>query len=76
MPGFVSNGALGFDRSCTTLVWWPWACPWFSNLLFVGVVFFPSFPLVGVVLFLVLPIDGTGLGNVFGGGSMLQREKF
>ena len=48
----------------------------FSTLLFVGVVFFLSSPLWGLCCFLVLPIDGIGLGNVFGGGGMLQREHF
>ena len=43
---------------------------------FVGVVFFPSSPIWGLCYSLVLPIDGTGLGNVFGGGGMLQREYF
>ena len=47
-----------------------------STLLFVGVMFFPSFPHVRVVLFPSLSIEGTGLGNVFGGGGMLQRENF
>ena len=47
-----------------------------SALLFVGVVFFPSFPHVGVVLIPSPTIDGTKLGNVFGGGGMLQRENF
>ena len=48
----------------------------FSALLFMGVVFFPSFPPVGLCCSLVLPIYGTGLGNVFGGGGMFQRENF
>ena len=48
----------------------------FSALLFMGVVFFPSFPLWGLCCFLILPIYGTRLGNVFEGGGMLQRENF
>ena len=49
----------------------------FDVLTFVGVVFFPSSSLVGVVLFpLVLPIDGNGPGNVFGGGDMLRGDIF
>ena len=48
----------------------------FSALLFVGVVLFPSSPLWGLCCSLVLPIDGTRLGNVFGGGGMLQTENF
>ena len=43
---------------------------------FVGIVFFPSSPLWGLCCSLVLPNDGIGLGNVFGGGGMLQRESF
>ena len=43
----------------------------FSALLFLGVVFFSSSPLWGLCCSLVLPIDRTGLGNVFRGGGML-----
>ena len=48
----------------------------FFSLLFVGVVFFPSPPFRGLCCSLVLPIDGTRLGNVFGKGGMLQKEHF
>ena len=74
--GFVSDGASGFDRYCETSVWRHGPTLGFSALLFVGVMFFPSFPLWGLCCSLVLPIDGTGLGNVFGGDGMLQRENF
>ena len=47
-----------------------------SALLFVGVVFFPSFPPMGLCCSLVLPIEGTGLGNVFGGAVCLRGNTF
>ena len=43
---------------------------------FVGVVFFLVPPLWELCCSLVLPIDGTGSGNIFGGGGTLQREYF
>ena len=42
-----------------------------DGLPLVGVVFFPSSSPMGVVLSLAMPIKGTVLGNVFGGGGVL-----
>ena len=48
----------------------------FDVMSFIGVLFFPSFPLWELCCSLVLPINGTGLGNILGGGGTLQREYF
>ena len=68
VPGFVKDGASWFDRHWRRQFGGHGPTLGFSTLLFVGVVFFPSFPLWGLCCSLVLPIDGTGLGNVLGGG--------
>ena len=48
----------------------------FDAVPFVGVVFFPNPPLWELCCSLVLPIDGTGPGNIFGGGSALRGNIF
>ena len=48
----------------------------FVVLLFVGVMFSPNPPLWELCCSLVLSLDGTGLGNIFGGGSALRGNFF
>ena len=76
MLEFVHDEASGFDLYTRILSDDRKPTFGFDVLSFVGVVFFPSSSLVGLYSSLVLPIDGTRPGNIFGRGGTLQREYF
>ena len=76
MSEFVHDEALGFDCHYANLFGGCRPTFDFDALPFVGVVFFLIPPLWELCCSLVLPIDGTGLGNIFGGGGALRGNIF